>query len=173
MLCVIVVYLLPGMARPGYEDSWGKLTTLGLTMFVHIFSEFFVVHLRLHESGLSVITYYFYFWPHAKEVTKYSFIVLSVIVSISLAWLLLLLVSATIANKSIRDIIAQKLPIILANQGNATENSLQAVEDLVLKSWIVSHACYLETIIARSVLDASATVAVTICILSSIAEWLV
>lgn len=168
MLCMIVAYLLPGMARPGYEDSWGKLTALAVSMFVNIFSELFVVHRRLSDSSLSVITYYFYFWPHAKQVTEYSFIVSSMIISISLVWLILLLSCATLANKSIRDIIAQKIPIILANQGNAI-----AVENQVLKSWIVSRACYPESIIARSVLSTSAAVAVTVCVLISIAGWLV
>jgi len=60
MLCMIVAYLLPGMARPGYEDSWGKLMALGPTMFFHIFSEFFTVRHRLAESGLPLIPYYFY-----------------------------------------------------------------------------------------------------------------
>ena len=86
----------------------------------------------------------------------------SAIISFTLGWLLLLLGSATIANKSIRDIIAQKIPIILGNQGNATENPSHAVENLVLKSWIVSHACYPESIIARLVLASSATIAVKI-----------
>jgi hypothetical protein len=128
---MIVAYMLPGMARPGYEDSWGKLMALGPTMFFHILSELFTVHHRLADSGLSITTYNFYFWPHAKEVTQCSFIVSSVIISYSLAWLLLLLGCALIANKSIRDIIAQKTPIILANRGNASENSSQAVEDQV------------------------------------------
>jgi hypothetical protein len=173
MLCMIVAYLLPGMARPGYEDSWGKLMALGPTMFFHIFSELFTVYHRLADSGLSLITYYFYFWPHAKEITQYSFIVSSVIISITLVWLLLLLSCALIANKSIRDIIAQKIPIILANQGNTSENSSQAVADQVFKSWIVSRACYPESIIARSVLATTATIAVTVCCIFSIAGWIV
>jgi hypothetical protein len=180
MLCVLVGYLLPGMARPGYEDSWGKLTALGLSMFLHISSELFSVHQRLgYSKGLSLVTYFFYFWPHVDKVNEYSFIKSSVIISISLVWLILLLSSATIANKSIqniisRNIISQRIPLILAHQSNGVEqNSWKVVEDQVLKSWIISHACYPEYIISRSLLASSAVLGVTVYVLSSVVGWIV
>jgi hypothetical protein len=173
MLCVLVAYLLPGMARPGSEDSWGKLAALGLSIFLHISSELFSVHRRFSDSGLSLVSNYFYFWPHAKEITEGSFIVSGVIISLSLVWLILLLSSAIIANKSIRDIIRQRIPKILALKSNGTEYSWPTVEHQVLKSCIIAHACYPEHIIARSVLAASAALVITICILSSVIGWLV
>lgn len=174
MLCVLLAYLLPGMARPGSEDdSWNQLAALGLSIFLHISSELFSVNKRLSESGLYLVSSYFYFWPHAKKVTRGSFIVSGVIISLSLIWLIALLSSAIIANKGIRDIIRQKIPKILARQSNDTENSWPAVEQQVFRSWIVARACYPEYIIARSVLATSAALAVTICIISSIIGWLV
>lgn len=173
MFCVLVAYLLPGIARPGSKDSWGKLAALGLSIFMHISSELFSVHRRFSDSGLYLVTNYFYFWPHAKAVTKASFIVSGVIISLSLVWLILLLSAAIIANKSIRTIISQKIPKILAVQSNGAEYSWPTVEHQVLKSWIITHACCPEHIIARSVLASSAALAITICILSSIIAWLV
>lgn len=115
MLCVLLAYLLPGMAPPGSEDdSWNQLAALGLSIFLHISSELFSVNKRLSESGLYLVSSYFYFWPHAKKVTRGSFIVSGVIISLSLIWLIALLSSAIIANKGIRDIIRQKIPKILA-----------------------------------------------------------
>lgn len=175
MVCVLVGYLLPGMARPGYEDSWGKLTAVGLIMFLHISSELFTVHQRLgHSKGLSLVHRSFYFWPHVNELTENSFIVSSLIISLSLVWLILLLSSATIANISIRNIMSQRIPVILAQQSNGAEpNSWEAIENQVLKSWIVARGCYPEYIMARSVLASSAALAVTVCILSSVLGWIV
>jgi hypothetical protein len=58
MLCVLVAYLLPGMARPGYEESWGKLGALVLSIFLHISSELLSVHRRLANSGLPLVSDY-------------------------------------------------------------------------------------------------------------------
>lgn len=172
MLCVLVAYLLPGMARSGGEDSWGNLAALILSIFLHIPSDMFSVHRRLAGHGLYLHSKH-YFWPHANKVTQTSFIVSDVIISVSLVWLIVLLSSAVIANKSIRDIIRQKIPKFLSWQSNGTDYSWETVEDQVLKSWIVARACYPEYIIARSVLTTSAATIITICISSSIIGWLV
>lgn len=152
MLCVLVAYLLPGMARPFSKESWGKMAALGLSILLHLFSE-----------NLSGSRSYYELWLGFGPI----FIVPGVILVISLVWLILLLSCATIAHKSIQDIIDQKIPLILAQQSNGVDNSWKAVEDQVLKSWIVARACYPESIIARSVLSSSAGMAVTFCIVSS------
>lgn len=152
MLCVLVAYLLPGMARPFSKESWGKMAALGLNILLHLFSENLSGSRSYNLLGL---------W------FGNSFIVPGVILVISLVWLILLLSCATIAQKSIQDIINQKIPLILAQQSNGVDNSWKAVQDQVLKSWIVARACYPESIIARSVLSSSAGMTVTICIVSS------
>lgn len=173
MLCVLVAYLLPGMARPGYEDSWGKIGALVLSIFLHISSELFSVHRRLAGSGLPLLSDDVQLWPEVEEVTEGSFIVSGGIISLSLVWLILLLSCAAMANKSIRIIVCQRIPVILAKQSYGAENSWQDVEDQVLKSWIVARACYPESIIAKSVLASSAAMAVTLCVLCSVGGWLV
>lgn len=174
MLCVLVAYFLPGMARPGYEDSWGKLAALGLSIFLHISSEMLTVNRHLGQAGkIPTRTYSFYFWPHANHVSEVSFIVSAVIITISLVCLILLLSCATIANKSIRNIITQRIPSILAAQSDAAnQNSREAVEHHVLKSWVLLCGCYPETVIAKSVLSSSASFVVTVCILCSILGWI-
>lgn len=153
MLCVLVAYLLPGMARPFSKESWGKLAALGLSILLHVFSEAFNVQI------------YYYSWV---VLVMPNFIGSGVIISMSLIWLILLLSCATIANKSIQDIINQKIRVILLQQSNGVlDDYWHAVEHQVLKSWIVARACYPESIIARSVLSSSAAAAVTICIVSS------
>ena len=118
MLCVIVAFFLPAMARPGYEKKWGRIATLGLSVLLDFFSK------------LSSIL--------AKQDEKISFFILGAIISIMLIWLILLLISAAIASESIRNITAQKIPIIL---GEPADNTWDGVEGQVLKSWIVACAC--------------------------------
>jgi len=172
MLCVLVAYLLPGMARPGYEESWGKLAALVLSIFLHISSELFTVHRHLANSSLPLLSGYIHLWANVERVTEGSFIISGVIISITLVWLILLLSCATMANKSIRIIVCQRIPVILAKQSDGAENSWQAIEDQVLKSWIVARACYPESVIAKSVLASSAALAVTLCVLCSLGGWL-
>jgi hypothetical protein len=166
MLCVLIAFFLPGMARPGYEEKWTTLAALGFSVFLHIFSELLSVS---QKSGLHLVSYFFYF-SNIYEVNDVWVIVYGAIISISLVWLLQLLICATIANKSIRNITLQRIPLILANP---RENSWDAVEDQVLKSWIVARACYPESIIASSALASSAALAVTVCVVLSIVSWIV
>lgn len=176
MLCVLVAYFLPGMARPGSEEKWTKIAAIGLTVFIDIFSELNSARSHLANSPRSRLptsskrSSFFYSWPEDKSVSQVSFFVSGAIISITLIWLILLLICAAIASKSIRNITTQKIPIILAEPA---ENSWKGVEDQVLKSWIVARSCYTESIVARSALASSAALGVTICILSSILGWIV
>ena len=167
-MCVIVAFFLPTMARPGYEEKGGKIAALGLSVFLDIFSELASIHKRMGKSGL-YLSYYFYSWPHAQQTEQISFYVSGAIISMTFIWLILLLISAAIASKSIRNITTQKIPIIL---GEPAEETWKGVEDHVLKSWIVARASYPESIIARSVLASSAAMGLTICIISSVAGWI-
>ena len=146
MLCVLIAFFLPGMARPGYEAKWTTVTALGFTLFLHIFSELLSVRQKSGISPIDLVSYSFYFRIvyHGNQVW---IILYGAIISLSLVWLLQLLVCATIANKGIRNITLHRIPLILPNP---TENSLKAMEDQVLKSWIVFRACYPESIIASS-----------------------
>lgn len=170
MLCVLVAYFVPGMARPGSEEKWTKIAAIGLTVFIDIFSEMNSARSRFPTPRSSKRSSFFYSWPEGKEVSRVSFFVSGAIISITLIWLILLLISAAIASKSIRNITSQKIPIILAEPA---ENSWKGVEDQVLKSWIVARSCYPESIVARSALASSAALGVAICILSSIIGWIV
>ena len=169
MLCVPIAFFLPGMAHPGYEAKWTTITALGFTLFLRIFSELLSVRRKSGISRIDLVSYSFYFRIvyHGNQVW---IILYGAIISLSLVWLLQLLVCATIANKGIRNITLHRIPLILPNP---TENSLKAVEDQVLKSWIVFRACYPESIIASSALASSAGLAVTVCLLLSIVGWII
>lgn len=170
MLCVLVAFFLPGMARPGYQEKWTKIGAIGLTVFIDIFSEVTTVHNRTVGSRVVSHSFHsFYSWTQGRQVSEISFFVSGAIISITLIWLILLLLCAAIACKSIRNITSQKIPIILAEPA---ESSWKGVEDQVLKSWIVARACCPESIIARSVLASSAALGVTICILCSVVGWI-
>lgn len=170
MLCVLVAIFLPGMARLGYEEKWTKIGAIGFTVFVDIFSELITVHNR--TFGSRVVSHSFYSSTQGRQVSAISFFVSGAIISIPLIWLTLLLISAAMAYKRIRTIIPQKIPIILGVPQWIGWN-WKAVEDQVMKSWIVAHACCPESIIARSALSSSAALGVTICILSSVLGWII
>lgn len=167
MLCVLVAFFLPGMARLGYQEKWTKIGAIGLTVFIDIFSE--VISVRNRTVGSGVVFHSFYSWTQERKVSDISFFVSGAIISITLIWLTLLLICAAIACKSIRNITSQKIPIILAEPA---DSSWKGVEDQVLKSWIVARACSPESIIARSVLASSAALGVTTCILCSVVGWI-
>eukprot|EP00253_Pinus_taeda_P015566 PITA_15566 len=121
MLCVLIAFFLPGMARPGHENTWTTVAAILFTVLLHIFSELSIIH---HNSAT--------------------------------------------ANKGIQSVILQKIPLILGNP----ENSWKAVEDQVLKSWIVARAFNPEYIIGNSELASSAALAVTVCVVLSILTWI-
>eukprot|EP00253_Pinus_taeda_P032542 PITA_32542 len=161
MICVLVAFFLPGVARASHENKLARIAALGLTIFVDIFSEFLTLYHRFSDSV-------------REGVSWVSFLISDVIISISLMWLILLLVCAARASESIRNIANQRVPFILAQDTEPdAANNWEAIERQVLKSWIVVYVCSPATIIAKSVLTSSAALVVTICIVSSIAGWVV
>ena len=44
MLCVLVAFFLPGMARPNSQEKCTKIEAIGLTVFIDIFYELNSVH---------------------------------------------------------------------------------------------------------------------------------
>lgn len=168
MLCVLIAFFLPGMARPGYEEKWTTIAALGFTVFLHIFSELLSVRRRL---GIVHLVSYFFYFSNFYQINDVWVILYGAIISGSLVWLLELLICATIANKGIRNITLQRIPFILHNP--SAQNSWNAVEDQVFKSWIVARAFYPESIIASSVLATSAALSVAACLLLSIIGWII
>ncbi|GLJ11719.1 hypothetical protein SUGI_0175370 [Cryptomeria japonica] len=165
MVCVVLAYLLPGMASLGSESLWRNLIALIVTIFVHMFSE-------LYKAGSSL-----FIKPQLYGASS---------IYISFIMLILLLGCAHVASRGIEGILAQKIPIILSksipfnkvvkttcNHSNClqaeedVEYTWQAVEDEVFKAWIVAHAYSPEYIIAKSALCSSAAAIVTVQIVIS------
>lgn len=169
MICVLVAFFLPGVASASHENKLAKIAALGLTVFVDIFSEFLTLYRRFSDSVRGLTR------PSQDGVSWVSFLISDVLISISLMWLILLLACAARAGESIRNIANQRVPFILAHEDVQPDaaNNWEAIERQVLKSWIVVYLCSPPTIIAKSVLTSSAALVVTICIVSSIAGWVV
>ncbi|GLJ41076.1 hypothetical protein SUGI_0850470 [Cryptomeria japonica] len=118
MLCVIVAYMMPGMANPGSEDSWGKLMALVLTIFLHVSSEYYIVHRRGEVAVHEPQGYYCSVWlcfPE-KEINEPLYIAFATLISLCFAMLILLLGCANIAGRGIERIVAQKIPLVLKDQ---------------------------------------------------------
>lgn len=176
MICVLVALFLPGMVRARSEEKWNKFTAVGLSVILDILSELLTIYRRSARNSTSYSLH---------GISWALFLESDVLISISLLWLILLLICATGASKSIRTTATQSIPFILANPDLAHkefilanpdlahEEYLRAIGDQVLKSWIVARICSPESIITKSMLISSAALAVTVCIISSVAGWVV
>ncbi|XP_057845761.2 uncharacterized protein LOC131055173 [Cryptomeria japonica] len=167
MLCIAIAYMVPGMPARGFEDAWGKPTALVITILVHITSEVYTIH-----QADSTLTGYLYIWPQSNESNHTVYIAIAFTVSFSFLMLVLLLGCATIAGKGIEGIISQKIPLILSTPSSDQCSSCwQAVEEQIMRSWIVARASNPEYIIARSPLSSSVAAIVTVQAVASIARW--
>ncbi|GLJ12638.1 hypothetical protein SUGI_0195010 [Cryptomeria japonica] len=167
MLCVAIAYLVPGMAARGFEDAWGKMAALVITILAHITSEVYTIH-----QARSTLTGYLYIWPQSNEANHIVYVVIACIVSMSFLMLVLLMGCATIAGKGIQGIISQKIPLILSTPTpDECSSCWRTVEEEVMRAWIVARAYNPEYIIARSVLSSSVAAIVTVQIVASIARW--
>ncbi|KAH9305012.1 hypothetical protein KI387_009416, partial [Taxus chinensis] len=162
MICVFVGYLLPGMARAASKNYRTRLVALLLTISIQSVSEIFAISRR--RDGDSSAAY-------DKAGGSSSFTLSTTTVLGSIVLLLLLLSCATMASKTIHDVVSQKLPLILRDPDGIDYGSWQSVEDRVLHSWMATRVCNPEYIIARSALIAGAGLIVTVCIVASMVGW--
>ena len=166
MICVFVGYLLPGMARAASKNYRTRIVALLLSISFQIVSEIYAINRRSKNDEQNRDAYADE-KPRGASITITTATVLG-----SMLMLVLLLSSATLASNSVKDIISQKIPVILSfKMSHGEENPWQKIEDQVLKSWIVIRVCHPEYIVARSVLASSAGMVVTICILVSVVGW--
>ncbi|GLJ31637.1 hypothetical protein SUGI_0635570 [Cryptomeria japonica] len=184
MLCVLVGYLLPGMASHGSENICANLSALMIAIFLHMTNELYsVVHIHSLSKSKSSSPSYLGTWELAwMDFGIGVYFASTSLISICLILLLLLLGCAYVGSRGIESILAQKIPLILSGKHSSHSDrslaeevqgySWQRVEDEVLRSWIVARAYSPEFIIARSALSSSVAVIVTIQILVSIAGWI-
>ncbi|GLJ41056.1 hypothetical protein SUGI_0849960 [Cryptomeria japonica] len=181
MLCVVVAYLIPGMANPGAENFWGKLMALALTTFLHVISELYILYPYSSEAPTN---FFERLWPRQVDTSTALYIVFLSLVFACFVMLLLLLACANIAGKGIGRIVAQKVPLILKDQVEEKDHHhhqeedhhdhfycpdcWRSVEDAVLRAWIVARAYSLEYAVARSALASAAAVVITIQIVITI-----
>ncbi|GLJ41067.1 hypothetical protein SUGI_0850180 [Cryptomeria japonica] len=187
LLCVVIAYLVPAMANPGAEDFWGKITSLAITVFLHVITELYILLPR--ETSLTR-NYLSRLWPKQQGTSQRLYYILAAIILSSFVMLLLLLGCANIAGRGIERIVAHRIPLILKAQvqedhqhhhhrysydgvlraeeteedhyyDSGCEKCWRRVENAVLRAWIIARAYSLEYVIARSVLASSAAIILT------------
>ncbi|GLJ41079.1 hypothetical protein SUGI_0850650 [Cryptomeria japonica] len=176
MLSVVIAYLMPAMANPGAEDFWGKITSLSLTVFLHVISELYFINPDSKNEILKSL------WPRQRGTSIRLYYILAAIIFSSFVLLLLLLGCANIAGRGIERIVAKKIRLIFNGQvkdhhhqhhqsdggvrrkeeDHHYQECWERVEDTVLKAWIVVRAYSLDYVIARSALASSAATIVTL-----------
>ncbi|GLJ41090.1 hypothetical protein SUGI_0851070 [Cryptomeria japonica] len=168
LFCVVIAYLVPGMANPGYDDFWGKIMALALIAFLNVICELHIMDSTPQGTYLRIL------WPRQRGTSIRLYNVLAALIFFSLVLLLLLLGCANIAGRGIERIIAKRIPQILKGRAKKDDQHVhhhscwERVEAAVLRAWIVARTYSLEHIIARSALASSAATIVTFQIVITI-----
>ncbi|GLJ06594.1 hypothetical protein SUGI_0042710 [Cryptomeria japonica] len=175
VICVFIGYLLPGMANRGSAEASSDIVALVVSLFTAIVSELYYV--RKAGNILSRVDYdYAYDFLinyNNKPTVKLWFIVSSVIFLTAIVCLILFLVSAIIAGKTVRCMLKQRISSVIKQSRQKNESkTMNEIEGEVLKSWLVCRAGQPEYVIARSVLISSTGLVVTACVVLLVAKAL-
>ncbi|GLJ06596.1 hypothetical protein SUGI_0042740 [Cryptomeria japonica] len=175
VICVFIGYLLPGMANRGSAEASSDIVALVVSLFTAIVSELYYV--RKAGNILSRVDYDYAYdflvnYNH-KPTVKLWFIVSSVIFLTAIICLILFLVSAIIAGKTVRCMLKQRISSVIKQSRQKDESKTRnKIEVEVLKSWLVCRAAQPEYVISRSVLISSTGLVVTTCVVLLVAKAL-
>ncbi|GLJ06601.1 hypothetical protein SUGI_0042810 [Cryptomeria japonica] len=175
VICVFIGYLLPGMATRGSARASSDIVALVVSLFTAIISELFYVHKAgnvILKVDYNYVYDFFDQWQHNPKI-KIWFIVSSSVFLVAIVLLILLLVSAILAGKTVRCMLKQRInSAISLNKPHQAKECWEKFEDEVLKSWLLCRAAQPQYVIARSVLSSSTGLVVSICIVLFIAKTL-
>lgn len=153
MMCVLMVYLVPGMACSGSTTVWANLTALGLSIILKIVSDLY--SFNLETKG-----------PDRKWSIVFDFTLF-----IAIIYLLMLLIHAAMIGRSIRKMLSQRIPLALSCCDPFEKRECNDVKDHAIKCWIVVRASQPDYVLARSQLTGFGGLTVTVCVVISIIKW--
>lgn len=155
MMCVLIAYSLPGMARSGSIMDGSKLAVLALNITFHVVSELRSIwKVEKRNKSLSA--------PAALSDGIFSFI--TIILFVVITYLILLLIWATLFGRRIRRIMSGKIPSALSCRGTPC--------DYVLKCWIVARLSQPDYVFVRLGLRSMAWLPVTVGIGAHVIKWI-
>lgn len=153
MMCVLMVYLVPGMACSGSTTVWADLTALGLSIILKIVSELYSFNLETKGPDRK--------WSIVFDCTLF----------IAIIYLLMLLIHAAMIGRSIRKMLSQRIPLALSCCDPFEKRECNDVKDHAIKCWIVVRASQPDYVLARSQLTGFGGLTVTVCVVISIIKW--
>ncbi|GLJ06602.1 hypothetical protein SUGI_0042820 [Cryptomeria japonica] len=170
VICVFIGYLLPGMATRGSAEASADIVALVVSLFAAITSELFYVYKAEKEDYTNIYDFLSEFSDNPQKVW---FIASSSVFLLAILLLILFLVSAILAGKTVRCMLKQRIISALSfNNLHQGEECWEKFDDEVLKQWLLCRAAQPQYVIARSVLSSSTGLAVTICIVLFVAKTL-
>ncbi|GLJ41055.1 hypothetical protein SUGI_0849950 [Cryptomeria japonica] len=112
IMCVLVAYVMPGMANRGPEHSWGRLVALAISIIHHVMSELYI-----EDHSGDVFPNFLRLWPRQNGLSDPLYFTLAATISFCFVMLVLLLGSADIAGRGIERIKAKKISLVLRGEG--------------------------------------------------------
>ncbi|GLJ06600.1 hypothetical protein SUGI_0042800 [Cryptomeria japonica] len=175
VICVFIGYLLPGMATRGSAEASADIVALVVTLFSAIVSELFYVRKAGKVFNKVDYNYVYDFFTELSDNPKIKvwFIASSSLFLVAIVLLILFLVSAILAGKTVRCMLKQRINSAISfNKPNQADEYWKKFDDEVLKQWLLCRAAQPQSVIARSVLSSSTGLVVTISIVLFIAKTL-
>lgn len=148
MMCVLIAYFLPGMARSGSISVGSNLTALALSIAFQVFSELRSV------------------WTKGSD--RIIFDVCSTILILAIIYLLVRLIKAVMSGRSIRRIMSQKIPSAITPCDRPSYND---IKNHVLKCWLVARFSQPDYVLVRIGLCSMVFPVVTVCIGVHVFNW--
>lgn len=168
--CVFIGNMVADVARSRDRNVWSDMLALSISatgLLIHLSYEIYIIIMGWISYGF------------ISQFQLVLFMTTQIIIFASIVLLLLLLNCAVFASKSIHEIVAQRIPVLLYRSENRNPKSLvwwEEVEEHVVRSWITARTHQPQYIIARSVLIPSIAFLVSICVVLclgfAILEWI-
>lgn len=152
--CVFIGNMLPDVARSHEHNVWSNMIALSISatgVLIHLCYENFI----------------FIVWYGYLDYMAVLYLGTNIIIFASIALLVLFLGCAALSSKSIHEVVAQRIPVLLSRSEYRNPRSVvswKAFEEQAVRSWITARTCQPDYIIARSVLSSSIAFLVTICV---------
>eukprot|EP00253_Pinus_taeda_P036447 PITA_36447 len=171
MMCVLIAYLLPGMARSGSTTLALDLASLVLSIILNILSEVQSVW-KVEKRNESMSALAADYNVETKGSDRKWSKVCSTTLFIATIYLLLLLIQVAKIGITIRRIMSQKITSALSCCCTPCDRPrCNETKDHVLKCWMVARVSQPDYVLVRSGLCSTAWVYVTVCIVVSVIKW--
>jgi hypothetical protein len=158
VMCVFMGNMVADVARSRDRKVWSDMSALAISatgVLIHLSYEIYIVFIHWLKD------------PFLWNSSIVLYLVINIIILVSIVLVVLLLGCAVFASKSIQEVVAQRIPVLLSRSEHRNPGSVvwwDTVEEHAVRSWITARTHQPQYIIARSILISSIGFLVTICV---------